>query len=161
VLLNFGLAVHDAAVVSDGCATCKGLFVTAYLRANPLAEWEAYRGPADCPDKYKDVATPLYHTYVVELSDEAGVRIRPDKPCVYVGQSARCPYVRFIQHLIDHKSAGKPRLYGVRLRPGNFRNFGPYDGAGDTKKAEADSKAAEARLAKNLRSRGYRVFGGH
>src|SRR5919106_6801178 len=70
-----------------------------------------------------------YHVYVIELSDETCPienRVRPDKPCVYVGQTARSPEERFQQHLAGYKAARKVRKYGVRLRPRLAMNYGHY-----------------------------------
>jgi hypothetical protein len=98
--------------------------------------------------------------YVIELSPEAlgkkrvadeNAGRRADKPCVYVGQTARTPEERFAQHLAGKRSSRIVREFGVRLRPRLYRNWGPYA-------TRAESEAAEKRLAEKLRGRGYVVW---
>ena len=95
-----------------------------------------------------------YYVYVVELTDEAGPRLDPRKPCVYVGQTGMSPEERFEQHLAGYKASRWVKNFGVRLRPRLYRNYGPYD----TWEASVE---AERRLKEKLAQRGYRVRGGH
>jgi hypothetical protein len=74
---------------------------------------------------------------------------------VYVGQTSKTPAERFVQH----KAAGllaSPIVakYGLRLLPALYESIGPFS---DRKTAER----AEARLAKDLRRRGFLVPGDH
>ena len=103
---------------------------------------------------------PAYRVYVIELSpdvlgkkrvaDENAGR-REDKPCVYVGQTARTPEERFAQHKSGKRSSRIVREYGVRLRPRLYRNVGPFA-------TRAEAEAAESKLAEKLRGRGYVVW---
>jgi hypothetical protein len=101
----------------------------------------------------ESVPTP-YYVYVIELSDEAGARIDPSKPCVYVGQSARTPDERFQQHRSGYRAAAKPRKYGKYLRRRLFAKYNPLP-------SREAAEQMEAQLAEQLREQGYRVFGGH
>ena len=96
----------------------------------------------------------LYHVYVIELSDGVGPRCDPRKPCVYVGQSAVPPKERLQQHLDGYKASRYVRDFGIKLKPRLYKNYGPYPTRGE-------SEAAEGRLARRLRRKGYRVYGGH
>lgn len=95
-----------------------------------------------------------YYVYVIELDDEAGPRIRPDRPVVYVGQSAVPPEQRFEQHLRGYRSSRKVQRFGRRLRPRLYRAHNPLP----TREA---AEAMERELARRLRNRGYVVHGGH
>jgi hypothetical protein len=96
----------------------------------------------------------VYRIYVVELADAAGRRRRRDRACVYVGQTVVTPEERFAQHKAGHKSSRVVRRHGVQLRPDL------YEGLPLLASREA-ALVLEARVAAELRSRGYRVFGGH
>ena len=98
--------------------------------------------------------------YVIELRPEAIERKkvaganperREDKPCLYVGQTARTPEERFAQHLDGVKSSRIVKEYGVRLRPRLYANVGPFE-------TRADSERAETKLAEKLRRRGFAVW---
>ena len=95
----------------------------------------------------------IYRIYVVELADAAGRR-RPDRPCVYVGQTVVTPEERLAQHKAGHKASRVVRRHGLRLRPDL------YAGLPLLASREA-ALVLEARVAAELRARGYRVFGGH
>ena len=101
-----------------------------------------------------------YSVYVIELRPEVmekkafagkNAERREDKPCVYVGQTARTPEERFAQHLAGIRSSRIVREYGVRLRPRLYANVGPFE-------TRADSERAETRLAEKLRRRGFAVW---
>jgi predicted GIY-YIG superfamily endonuclease len=107
-----------------------------------------------------DKEPPAYRVYVIELSPEVlgkkrvadeNADRRADKPCVYVGQTARTPEERFAQHKDGKRSSRIVREYGVKLKPRLYRNVGPF-----ATRAEAES--AESRLAEKLRRRGYAVW---
>ena len=92
-----------------------------------------------------------YHVYVIELSRDCTAT-----PCalapVYVGQTAHTPEHRFAQHKAGGKlAAGKPHLYGVRLRYDLMDGIGPVP----TRKA---AEQAEQAVAAALEKRGHRVF---
>ena len=98
--------------------------------------------------------------YVIELAEEARTvkRVReanlnanPKMKCVYVGSTARTPEQRFEVHKAGGKqSASIVRLHGVRLVLGLYQNFPLMP------RAQAEDE--EARLANELRAKGYTVW---
>ena len=101
-----------------------------------------------------------YSVYVIELRPEvmgkkafAGKNAdrREDKPCLYVGQTAKSPEERFAQHQNGVRSSRIVKEYGVRLRPRLYANVGPFE-------TRAESEQAEVRLAEKLRRRGFAVW---
>jgi hypothetical protein len=102
----------------------------------------------------------VYSVYVIELRREvlekkkvAGKNEarRDDKPCVYVGQTARTPQERFAQHLAGRRSSRIVREFGVRLRPKLYANVGPFE-------TRAEAERAEVAVTERLRRRGYSVW---
>ena len=102
----------------------------------------------------------MYSVYVIELRREVlekkkvagkNANRRDDKPCVYVGQTARTPEERFAQHLAGTRASRMVKEYGVRLRPRLCANVGPFE-------TRAESERAETRLAEKLRRRGFAVW---
>ena len=96
----------------------------------------------------------VYRIYVIELSGAAGGGGRGERPAVYVGQTVVTPERRFAQHMAGHKAARVVRRYGRHLRPDLYEGL-PLLASRDA------ALVLEARVAAELRSRGYRVFGGH
>ena len=103
-----------------------------------------------------------YHLYCIELDREVlDVRRfsarnpdhREDKPCVYVGSTALDPEERFRQHKKGYKANRYALKFGVRLRPRNTENYGPFD-------TREEAETAEAKLASRLRKKGYAVWFG-
>ncbi|MFA5055583.1 MAG: GIY-YIG nuclease family protein [Dehalococcoidia bacterium] len=103
-----------------------------------------------------------YRLYVIELnkkvlSNKKFMSDNPDyipgKPCLYVGQTARAPEVRFQQHLNGYKANRYARDYGIRLYPNIVDLLDPF-------KTRAEAEEAEAKLAKSLRKFGYAVWYG-
>ena len=101
-----------------------------------------------------------YYVYVIELDKEvlnnrrfrkANPNYDSSKPCVYVGQSANEPKIRFNQHLSGYKSSRFPREFGIRLRPNKFEKHNPIS-------SRDEAEAKEEWLAKNLRKKGYGVW---
>jgi Protein of unknown function (DUF3293) len=98
--------------------------------------------------------------YVIELSDEARTvkKVREANPnanpkmkCVYVGSTARTPEQRFEVHKAGGKqSSAIVRQHGVRLVPGLYRNIPLM--------VRAEAEQEEARLADQLRAKGYTVW---
>ena len=95
----------------------------------------------------------IYRVYVVELAAPAAGR-RNALPPVYVGQTVVTPEERLAQHRSGHKAARVVRRHGLRLLPEL------YEGLPLLASREA-ALVLEARLAAELRARGYTVFGGH
>jgi hypothetical protein len=98
------------------------------------------------------MSEPMYCVYVIELDGVPGND--PDKPVVYVGQSAVPPEGRFQQYLDGYKSSRYVRRYGVRLRPRLYRTHNPLP-------SRVAALEREKELARRLRKRGCTVFGGH
>ena len=101
-----------------------------------------------------------YYVYVINLDKEI-LKIKkfkdknPDyikgKPCVYVGQSAYEPKVRFKQHLEGYKANRYAKKFGNFLRKKNTGVKNPYFSRKVVEKAEAET-------AERLRKRGYGVW---
>ena len=101
-----------------------------------------------------------YSVYVIGLrpevlgkkrvADEHSDR-REDKPCVYVGQTARTPEDRCSQHLAGKHSRRIGREFGVKLKPRLYRNVKPFA-------TRPEAEAEEMRLGEKLRRRGYAVW---
>jgi GIY-YIG catalytic domain len=96
----------------------------------------------------------VFYVYVIKLADEAGPRIDPTKPCVYVGQSVRTPEERFAEHKSGRKASRVVWNYGVELRPRLYQRLNPIATRGEAERVERW-------LAERLRRRRYTVFGGH
>lgn len=98
--------------------------------------------------------------YVIELADEARTikRVREANPnanpkmkCVYVGSTARTPEQRFDVHKAGGKqSCSIVRQHGRRLIPALYRDFPMMP--------RAQAEEEEARLANQLRAKGYTVW---
>jgi len=73
------------------------------------------------------------------------------KPCVYVGQSAHTPDVRFAQHIRGHKSSSFPKKFGLYLQKKLFENVNPLAN-------REEALVAEEQLANKLKRRGYGVW---
>lgn len=92
--------------------------------------------------------------YVIELADTAGPRLHPDRPNLYVGQSADTPEERFDEHRRGHHASRHVRRHGVRLRPDLYEALPRLA-------TREQAEVLELRVAEELRRRGHRVFGGH
>jgi hypothetical protein len=99
------------------------------------------------------------NVYVIRLDPAvAGIRRfqlanpgrREDKPCVYVGKSARTPEARLEQHLRGYRSSRFVRKFGRSLIPRLYARFNPM--------TAADAEKFEVELARRLRKRGYGVW---
>ena len=96
------------------------------------------------------VNTPAYYVYVVELRPHGPKPLR-DRLHVYVGSSSLRPDVRLEHHLRGERASRHVRRHGIRLRPelAPRRSF----------RSRNDAHAAEDRLARALKDRGYVVWG--
>lgn len=103
--------------------------------------------------------------YVIELDPEACSR--RSSPCkgtrcgrlpVYVGETAVTAGERFEQHKRGYRAGNVVERFGLRVRPRLAGGFGEMT-------TQAESREAEAELARRLRKRGdgkrYCVYGGH
>ena len=101
-----------------------------------------------------------YYVYVIELdplvADQRKFRDKNPKyikgnGCVYVGQSARKPNLRFEQHKEGYRSNKYAKRFGLKLRPDLFEKYNPIP----TRK---DAEEIEQMLGRELRGRGYGVW---
>ena len=102
----------------------------------------------------------MYNVYVIELDKavmemarfrNANPDYNPEKPCVYVGQTAKTPEERFRQHCEGQRANRYVKEYGKRLRLKLFERFNPIQ-----TRSEAEKK--EKQLAEKLRKKGYGVW---
>jgi hypothetical protein len=92
-----------------------------------------------------------WRLYVLELDDEAGPGRLPDRPNLYVGQTARSVLERLGVHLTDSViGSGKVRKHFRAIR---FDLFNPSETFGSS----AEALQAEAALEAALRRRGHAV----
>ena len=105
------------------------------------------------------MTAPRYSIYVIELDPavlkhkrfaEANPDYTGDKPCVYVGMTARTPEERFAQHKHGYKACTFVKRYGLRLRPRLYQSLNPL--------TYKDACAMERERARRLRARGYAVW---
>ncbi len=101
-----------------------------------------------------------YCVYVVELLPEVrynrrfrkrNSNMKPDLPCVYVGQTSQTAEERFKKHKSGHKSSWFVREFGVHLLPQLCRE---YQNLSTREQAEQ----AEMLLGEMLRVKGYGVW---
>lgn len=91
--------------------------------------------------------------YVIGLAPEGLVTVG-SMGAVYVGETGTTPDERFASHSASSRMAvGVAARRGVRLRP-DLTPEAPFE-------SRAEVLRWERRTAKELRNRGYRVFGGH
>lgn len=101
-----------------------------------------------------------FYVYVIELDPTVADfrKFREKNPkyikgngCVYVGQSAQKPEVRFEQHKEGYKSNKYAKRFGLKLRPDLFLQYNPIP----TRK---DAEEIEIMVGENLRRRGFGVW---
>ena len=90
-----------------------------------------------------------HSVYVVYLRNPKG----DGRAGYYVGMTGLSPEQRFANHKNGIKAAGVVRRCGERLVPKLYAHLNPMP--------YEEAVAAEARLARELRGRGFQVFGGH
>ena len=100
-----------------------------------------------------------YSVYVIELDRsvlkskrfrDANPALDPDKPCFYVGMTARTPPERFKQHKTGYKSGRFVKEHGKNLRPPLYTHYNPM--------TYQEAVAREPWLAQLLRQRGHGVW---
>lgn len=108
----------------------------------------------------KDYDLKKYYVYVIELDSAVAElsKFRSRNPkyikgndCVYVGQSAKKPTLRFDQHKEGCKSNKYAKLFGLKLRPDLYEKYNPIP----TRK---DAEEIESMLGNELRKLGYGVW---
>lgn len=77
-------------------------------------------------------------------------RILFGKPCVYVGQTALDPEVRFGQHKSGYKACRIAKRYGRRLMKKAYKHLNPVPAS--------EAEAREEALALRLQRKGYAVW---
>ena len=101
-----------------------------------------------------------YFIYVIELDPKVADlrKFRQKNPnyikgngCVYIGQTAKNPELRFEQHKEGYKSNKYAKYYGVKLRPDIYNKYNPIP----TRK---DAEQLEEYLSKELRGKGIGVW---
>ena len=101
-----------------------------------------------------------YFVYVIELDPKVADlrKFREKNPnyikgngCVYIGQTAKNPELRFEQHKEGYKSNKYAKYYGVKLRPDIYNKYNPIP----TRK---DAEQLEEYLSKELRAKGIGVW---
>ena len=101
-----------------------------------------------------------YFVYVIELDPKVADlrKFRQKNPnyikgngCVYIGQTAKNPKLRFEQHKEGYKSNRYAKYYGVKLRPDIYDKYNPIP----TRK---DAEQLEEYLSKELRGKGIGVW---
>ena len=103
----------------------------------------------------------MYSVYVIEISDERGLRLNPKYPNVYVGQTALTPEERFAQHKVGYKTSrylwkggkGTGQWLGLWLKRRLYERYNPIE-------TRAEAERLELWLAEQLRRKGYTVFVG-
>ena len=90
-----------------------------------------------------------HSVYVVYLRNPRG----DGRAGYYVGMTGLTPEERFANHKAGIKDAGVVRRFGVRLVPRLYAHLNPM--------TYEEAVVMEARLADELRGRGFQVFGGH
>ena len=108
-----------------------------------------------------DVPSRIYRIYIVELDDAvlrcADVRERNPhhtdrRGCLYVGQTAKDPDLRFDQHKQGGRLASrKVRDHGVRLRPDLYKHIPPLESRGEAEEREGE-------VARALQEEGWVVW---
>ena len=101
-----------------------------------------------------------YYVYAIELEPQVAnfKKFRQMNPnyikgngCVYVGQSARKPFLRFEQHKEGYKSNNYAKKFGIKLLPNLYEKYNPIP----TRK---DAEEIEAMLGNSLREKGVGVW---
>ena len=101
-----------------------------------------------------------YFIYVIELDPKVADlrKFRQKNPnyikgngCVYIGQTAKKPEIRFEQHKEGYKSNKYAKYYGVKLRPDIYNKYNPIP----TRK---DAEQLEEYLSNELRGKGIGVW---
>ena len=104
-------------------------------------------------------SSKLYSVYVIELDSavlkskrfrDANPALDSDKPCFYVGMTARTPRERFEQHKKGYKSGRYVKQHGKNLRPPLYTHYNPM--------TYQEALAREPWLAQLLRKRGHGVW---
>jgi hypothetical protein len=91
-----------------------------------------------------------YRIWVAELSDEAGPRVHPARPNIYVGLTIEDPERRFARLKNGMRPDHEVYLHGIGVRPDLYEGLPIYP-------ERAEAKAAKASLIKDLRRQGFVV----
>lgn len=101
-----------------------------------------------------------YFVYVIELDEKVAehqkFRIRnpfyiKGNGCLYIGQSARKPELRFEQHKEGYNSNSYAKKFGLKLRPDIYDKYNPIP-------TRIDALEIEKMLGERLRKKGVGVW---
>ena len=107
-----------------------------------------------------DLSKEKYYVYEIELDKEVNThkKFQQKNPnyirhngCVYIGQSARNPEIRFEPHKGGYKANYFAKLYGIKLLPVFYEKYNPLH----TRK---DSENIEFMLGEALRLKNFGVW---
>ena len=116
-----------------------------------------YHLPSYCTCR-RTGAVPINHyfIYVIELDAKnlLGSPGHSRRGTVYIGQSWHTPECRFNQHKLGYKASWRPQYYGLRLLPKLYAHLNPLH-------SRTEAESTEARLAGELKKKGYEVFAGY
>jgi hypothetical protein len=90
-----------------------------------------------------------HHVYVIYLRNPRG----DGRAGYYVGMTGLTPEERFSNHKNGRKSVGIVKRCGERLVPKLYAHLNPM--------SFEDAVRMEAQLARELKAKGYLVYGGH
>jgi hypothetical protein len=114
--------------------------------------------------KRKRTSASQYSLYVIDLdkdvlknrrfmSENSHYDPTDNKPCVYVGHTAKTPDARYLQHKEGgQKSSSIVERFGLRLIPRDYESDNPLRGD------RANAIKKERELAKKLKQLGYAVW---
>jgi hypothetical protein len=97
-------------------------------------------------------AAHTYRLWVVELADQAGPRVHPDRPNLYVGVTIEDPEQKFDRLKRGVRPRHPVQRHGVKLRLDLYGHLPAYDD-------QTDATAAKKVLAHRLRGDGFVVNG--
>lgn len=111
----------------------------------------------------------MYQVYVIELSKRVfteNAKFRQANPqfngvleCLYVGMTSKTPQERFIQHKSGYVSKKGHKLSAaIVLKYGGYLRPSLYEHLNTTPMTRAQALLAEAKLATDLRRKGYAVW---
>lgn len=107
-----------------------------------------------------------FYVYIIELdkafanttkAKKANPSASSDKPCIYIGSSAKKPEVRFNEHISGKRNKKGPLFskkvfkHGIRLRPRLYQRYNPMS-------TREESETKERELTAKFRKRGYTVW---
>jgi len=139
------------------CTTCHKAWLPDQLRASlrqGIEAWGDFLQAQRDADALKPTQHSTYRCYVVDLVDESNTKLRTGQPGVYVGQTAKTPKERYLQHKSGIKASKWVKNYGVGLNLALMKDHPPL-------RTQMESLTFERFRAAQLTLVGYSVKGGH